>query len=161
MHGPKGILNQQLFGFVYHHHIAVGIQIGVNRKDGQHFGPIACPSVTVLVVIFYGGFTALRVGSYDLVDGFTKVGIGFRNDFRNADAVWVAGFISKQNAHRGADHRRSSADDHSQQQHHAAGTEQGQQRCSCLPGCTSKQHPDGTHQVAKQGLQSGGSCLLG
>ena len=100
MHGPKGILNQQLFGFVYHHHIAVGIQIGVNRKDGQHFGPIACPSVTVLVVIFHGGFTALRVGSYDLVDGFTKVGIGFSNDFRNADAVWVAGFISKQNTHR-------------------------------------------------------------
>ena len=38
MHGPKGILNQQLFGFVYHHHIAVGIQIGVNRKDGQMHG---------------------------------------------------------------------------------------------------------------------------
>ena len=100
MHGPKGILDQQLFAFVDDNHIAVGIQIGVNRKDGQHFGPVACPSVTVLVVIFDGGFTALRLGSYDLVDGLTKVGVGFRNDFRNADAVRVAGFIGKQNAHR-------------------------------------------------------------
>lgn len=57
-------------------------------------------SVTVLVVIFNGGFTALRVGSYDLVDGFTKVGIGFGDDFGNLDAVGVIGFIGKQNAHR-------------------------------------------------------------
>ena len=39
------------------------------RKDGQHLWPVACPCVTVLVVLGDGGFAALRVGGYDFIDG--------------------------------------------------------------------------------------------
>ena len=39
------------------------------RKDSQHLRPVACPCVTVLVVVGDGGFAALRVGGYDVIDG--------------------------------------------------------------------------------------------
>ena len=39
------------------------------RKNGQHLWPVACPCVTVLVVLGDGGFAALRVGGYDFIDG--------------------------------------------------------------------------------------------
>ena len=38
-------------------------------KDGQHLRPVACPCMTVLVVVGDGGFAALRVGGYDVIDG--------------------------------------------------------------------------------------------
>ena len=38
-------------------------------KDGQHLRPVACPCMTVLVVVGDGGFAALRVVGYDFIDG--------------------------------------------------------------------------------------------
>jgi len=70
---------------------------------------------------------------HNVVDGCAEVGIGFGNDFGNADAVLVAGFIGKQDAHRGADHRRGRAYDHRQQQHHAARAKLRQQRTGYAP----------------------------
>ena len=53
------------------------------RKDDQHLRPVACPCVTVLVVVGDGGFAALRVGRYDFIDGRAKVGVGVGYDFGN------------------------------------------------------------------------------
>ena len=131
VHRPKGVLNQPLFAFVYDDHITVVVQVVLYSKDGQHFGPVARPSVTVLVVVFHRGFAALRMRRHNVVDRCAKVCIGFGNDFGNADAVLVARFIGKQDAHRGANHRRSRAYDHRQQQHHAARAKQRQQRTGC------------------------------
>ena len=131
VHRPKGVLNQPLLAFVYDDHIAVVVQVVLHGKDGQHFGPVARPSMTVLVVVFHRGFAAFRVRRHNVVDRCAEVGIGFGNDFGNADAVRVAGFIGKQDAHRGADHRRSRAYDHRQQQHHAACAKQRHQRTGC------------------------------
>ena len=100
VHCPKGVLNQLLFAFVYDDHIAVVVQVVLYSKDGQHFGPVARPSVTVLVVVFHRGFAAFRVRRHNVVDCRAEVGISFRNDSGNADAVRVTGFIGKQNAHR-------------------------------------------------------------
>ena len=100
VHRPKGVLNQPLLAFVNDDHIAVVVQVVLYSKDGQHFGPVARPSVTVLVVVFHRGFAALRMRRHNIVDGCAEVGIGLGNDFGNADAVLVAGFIGKQNAHR-------------------------------------------------------------
>ena len=100
VHRPKGILNQPFLALVYDYHIAVVVQVVLHGKDGQHFGPVARPSVTVLVVVFNRGFAALRMDGYDVIDGRAKVSIGLGNNFGNADAVRVAGFIGKQNAHR-------------------------------------------------------------
>jgi len=61
VHRQKGVLNQPLLAFVYNDHIAVVVQVVLHGKDGQHFGPVARPSVTVLVVIFHCGFAALRM----------------------------------------------------------------------------------------------------
>ena len=100
MHRPKGILNQPFLALVYDYHIAVVVQVVLHGKDGQHFGPVARPSVTVLVVVIHRGFAAFRVRRHNIVDGCAKVSIGLGNNFGNADAVRVAGFIGKQNAHR-------------------------------------------------------------
>ena len=100
VHRPKGFLNQLLLAFVYDDHIAVVVQVVLYSKDGQHFGPVTRPSVTVLVVVFHRGFAALRMRRHNVVDRRAEVGIGFRNDFGNTDAVRVAGFIGKQDAHR-------------------------------------------------------------
>ena len=54
--------------------------------------------MTVLVVVCDGGFAALRVGGYDVIDGRAEVGVGVGYDFGNRDAVRVAGFIGKQDA---------------------------------------------------------------
>ena len=131
VHLPKGVLNQPLLAFVYDDHIVVVVQVVLHGKDGQHFGPVARPSVTVLVVVFHRGFAALRMRRHNVVDRCAKVCIGFRNDFGNADAIRIAGFIGKQNAHRGADYRRSRAYDHRQHQHHAARAKQCKQRTGC------------------------------
>ena len=100
VHRPKGVLNQPLLAFVNDDHITVVVQVVLYSKDGQHFRPVARPSVTVLVVVFHRGFAALRVRRHNVVDCCAKVCIGFGNDFGNADAVRVAGFIGKQDAHR-------------------------------------------------------------
>ena len=100
VHRPKGVLNQLLLAFIYDDHIAVVVQVVLHSKDGQHFGPVTCPSVTVLVVVFHRGFAAFRVRRHNVVDCRAEVGISFRNDSGNADAVRVTGFIGKQNAHR-------------------------------------------------------------
>ena len=89
--------------------------------------------MTVLVVVGDGGFAALRVGGYDVIDGRAEVGVGVGYDFGNRDAVGIAGFIGKQDAHRGANHRRSRAYDHRHQQHHAARAKQRQQRLRGAP----------------------------
>ena len=120
VHRPKGVLNQPLLAFVNDDHIAVVVQVVLHGKDGQHFGPVACPCVAVLVVVGDGSFAALRVGRYDVIDDRAEVGVGVGYDFGNRDAVGIAGFIGKQDAHRGANYRRSCAYDHCQQQHHAA-----------------------------------------
>ena len=55
-------------------------------KDGQHLRPVACPCMTVLVVVGDGGFAALRVGGYDVIDGCaetvteTSVYKGYKQD---------------------------------------------------------------------------------
>ena len=51
VHSPKGVLNALLLGGVDNDHIAIGVQVGMYRKDGQHLRPVACPCVTVLVVV--------------------------------------------------------------------------------------------------------------
>ena len=100
VHRPKSVLNQPLLAFVNDDHIAVVVQVVLYSKDGQHFGPVARPSVTVLVVVIHRGFAAFRVRRHNVIDRRAEVGVGFGNDFGNADAVRVAGFIGKQNAHR-------------------------------------------------------------
>ena len=100
VHCPKSVLNQPFLALVYDDDIAVVVQVVLHGKDGQHFGPVARPSVTVLVVVFHRGFAVLRMRRHNVVYGCAKVGIGFGNDFGNADAVRVTGFIGKQNAHR-------------------------------------------------------------
>ena len=100
MHSPKGVLDALHLGGIDNDNVAIRVEVGMYCKDGQHFGPVARPSVTVLVVVFHRGFAALRVGGYDVIDGRAEVGIGLGNNFGDADAVRVAGFIGKQNAHR-------------------------------------------------------------
>ena len=100
VHCPKSVLNQPFLALVYDDDIAVVVQVVLHGKDGQHFGPVARPSVTVLVVVGDGGFAALRVDGYDFIDGRAEVGVGVGYDFGNGDAVGVAGFIGKQDAHR-------------------------------------------------------------
>ena len=87
MHRPKGVLNQPFLALVYDYHIAVVVQIVLYGKDGQHFGPVTRPSVTVLVVVFHRGFAALRVDGYDVIDGRAEVGIGLGNNFGDRNAV--------------------------------------------------------------------------
>ena len=131
MHSPKGVLDALHLGGIDNDNVAIRVEVGMYCKDGQHLRPVACPCMTVLVVVGDGGFAALRVRRHNVVDRCAEVGIGFGNDFGNADAVRVAGFIGKQDAHRGADHRRSRAYDHRQQQHHAACAKQRHQRTGC------------------------------
>ena len=100
VHRPESILYHLLFSFINYDHIAVVVQVVLHGKDGQHFGPVARPSVTVLVVVFHHSFAAFRVRRHNVVDCRAEVGVGFRNDFGKADAVRVAGFIGKQDAHR-------------------------------------------------------------
>ena len=92
VHSPKGVLNMLLLGGIDNDNVAVGVKVGMYRKDSQHLRPVACPCVTVLVVVGDGGFAALRVGGYDVIDGCAEVGVGFGNDFGNTDAVRVAGY---------------------------------------------------------------------
>lgn len=49
--------------------VAIRVEVGMYCKDGQHLRPVACPCMTVLVVVFHRGFAALRVGGYDFIDG--------------------------------------------------------------------------------------------
>ena len=86
-------------GGIDNDHVAVGVEVGMHRKDGQNLRPITRPSVTVLVVVFHRGFAALRVGGYDVIDGRAEVSVGFGYDFGNRDAVGVVGFVRKQDAH--------------------------------------------------------------
>ena len=92
VHRQKGVLNQPLLAFVYNDHIAVVVQVVLHGKDGQHFGPVARPSVTVLVVVIHRGFAAFRVRRHNVIDRRAEVGVGFGNDFGNTDAVRVAGY---------------------------------------------------------------------
>ena len=144
VHSPKGILDALLLGGIDNDHVAVRVEVGIHRKDCQHLRPITCPCVTALVVVGNGGFAALRVGGYDVIDGRAEVGVGVGYDFGNRDAVGIAGFIGKQDAHRGANHRRSRAYDHRQQQHHAARANQRQQRLRGAP-----------HSLGEQGFDFG------
>ena len=144
VHCPKGVLDALLLGGIDNDNVAIRVEVGMYCKDGQHLRPVACPCMTVLVVVCDGGFAALRVGGYDVIDGRAEVGVGVGYDFGNRDAVRVAGFIGKQDAHRGADHRRSRAYDHRQQQHHAARTKQRQQRLRGVP-----------HSLGEQGFDFG------
>ena len=87
VHRPKSVLNQPLLAFVYDDHIAVVVQVVLHSKDGD-------------VVVIHRGFAALRMRRHNVIDRCAKVCIGFGNNFGNADAVRVAGFIGKQDAHR-------------------------------------------------------------
>ena len=99
VHSPKGVLNTLLLGGIDNDNVAIGVEVGMYRKDGQHLWPVVCPCVTVLVVVGDGGFAALRVGGYDVIDGRAKVGVSVGHDFGNRDAVGIARFVCKQNAH--------------------------------------------------------------
>ena len=105
MHSPKGVLDALHLGGIDNDNVAIRVEVGMYRKDGQHLRPVACPCMTVLVVVGDGGFAALRVGGYDVIDGRAEVGVGVGYDFGNRDAVGIAGFIGKQDAHGRADHR--------------------------------------------------------
>ena len=144
VHSPKGVLNTLLLGGIDNDNVAIGVKVGMYRKDSQHLRPVACPCVTVLVVVGDGGFAALRVGGYDVIDGRAKVGVSVGNDFGNRDAVGIAGFIGKQDAHGRADHRCGCANDHRQHQHHAACAKQRQQRLRGAP-----------HSLGEQGFDFG------
>ena len=144
VHRPKGVLDALFLGGIDNDNIAVRIEVGMHREHGQHLRPVACPCVAVLVVVGDGSFAALRVGRYDVIDDRAEVGVGVGYDFGNRDAVGIAGFIGKQDAHRGADHRRSRAYDHRQQQHHAARAKQRQQRLRGAP-----------HSLGEQGFDFG------
>ena len=69
---PKGILDALLLGSVDNDHVAVGVEVGMHRKDCQHLRPITCPCVTALVVVGNGGFAALWVRRHDVVDAAPK-----------------------------------------------------------------------------------------
>ena len=100
VHSPKGVLDALHLGSVDNDHVAVGVEVGMHRKDCQHLRPITCPCVTALVVVGNGGFAALWVRRHDVVDGCAEVGVGLGYDFGNRDTVVVVGFIGKQDAHR-------------------------------------------------------------
>ena len=144
VHSPKGVLDALHLGGIDNDNVAIRVEVGMYCKDGQHLRPVACPCMTVLVVVGDGGFAALRVGGYDVIDGRAEVGVGVGYDFGNRDAVGIAGFIGKQDAHRGANHRRSRANKHCQQQHHAARAKQRQQRLRGAP-----------HSLGEQGFDFG------
>ena len=144
VHSPKGVLDALHLGGIDNDNVAIRVEVGMYCKDGQHLRPVACPCVTVLVVVGDGSFAALWVGRYDVIDGRAEVGVGVGYDFGNRDAVGIAGLIGKQDAHRGANHRRSRAYDHRQQQHHAARAKQRQQRLRGAP-----------HSLGEQGFDFG------
>ena len=100
VHSPKGVLDALHLGGIDNDNVAIRVEVGMYCKDGQHLRPVACPCMTVLVVVGDGGFAALRVGGYDVIDGRAEVGVGVGYDFGNRDAVGIAGFIGKQDAHR-------------------------------------------------------------
>lgn len=69
VHSPKGVLDALHLGGIDNDNVAIRVEVGMYCKDGQHLRPVACPCMTVLVVVGDGGFAALRVGGYDVIDG--------------------------------------------------------------------------------------------
>lgn len=62
VHSPKGVLDALHLGGIDNDNVAIRVEVGMYCKDGQHLRPVACPCMTVLVVVGDGGFAALRVG---------------------------------------------------------------------------------------------------
>ena len=86
VHSPKGVLDALHLGGIDNDNVAIRVEVGMYCKDGQHLRPVACPCMTVLVVVGDGGFAALRVGGYDVIDGCaetvteTSVYKGYKQD---------------------------------------------------------------------------------
>ena len=86
VHSSKGVLDALHLGGIDNDNVAIRVEVGMYCKDGQHLRPVACPCMTVLVVVGDGGFAALRVGGYDVIDGCaetvteTSVYKGYKQD---------------------------------------------------------------------------------
>jgi len=139
VHHPECIDKQVSLFSVDHNDIIVAVQVLVDCKDGQHLRPIAGPGVAVLILIVKFHIAAFRMVRHQITDGFTKFGVGFQHNLSDGNAVGIAAFIGKKDAHRTAQNSGSCTDHQCEYQNNATGSNQIYQGIHNGAGCMGKQ----------------------